>query len=555
MPSAVIAGYLEEKERCYKTSFGSVASATILLAMMMRVSISTVLSLGLMWLTSGVERVVAGEPYNTFDGPGHPACREVAKVYRPSTVQEIQNIVKNASDQGIPVRASGNGHMWYDTMCSDDPRTVIIKTDAVNGISDLTLTNGVGSVVIEAGVTFPQVADWLHDRGAALGYTLVNWNITVAGAMAMGAHRSSLREDSMVAAAALAIDIVNGKGELVHLEKSDTDEWKAATTSLGLLGIIVRIKYQVYSDYKVYANQTTLDEKDVLDGDIYAQISPYVTANYWWWPGQKKFHLRTYGVVDIDTRGNAFQSTFSVTETEANLAKGLLNLGQNISFQNFAVETLFYGLWSAPNFRDKPTQLPLLSWPVHGFAYDVLIGGLYPNTKPEWDYGLRGKTLELAIPMTQANKLLKRVRELFDQAANDGKAVTTTYRSGINIKFGKPFDDLLGQVTQRQGTVKADWSKVCNRPIVGAIMFDFPSFVPTTGDGHRYNEEWYHTLATTLINEFPTRPHWTKNTREVFQQSVKNLDEQSLATFAQVRKQFDPNGTFKSVVGEILGVM
>jgi len=32
-------------------------------------------------------------------------------------------------------------------------------------------------------------------------------------------------------------------------------------------------------------------------------------------------------------------------------------------------------------------------------------------------------------------------------------------------------------------------------------MFDFPSFVPTTGDHHRYNEEWYKLLATTLINE------------------------------------------------------
>lgn len=44
-----------------------------------------------------------------------------------------------------------------DTMCSDDPNTVIIKTDAVNRISDLVLANGVGSVVVEAGVTFPQV--------------------------------------------------------------------------------------------------------------------------------------------------------------------------------------------------------------------------------------------------------------------------------------------------------------------------------------------------------------------------------------------------------------
>jgi hypothetical protein len=42
-------------------------------------------------------------------------------------------------------------------MCSDDPNTIIIKTDAVNGISDLEMNGGVGSVVVEAGVTFPQV--------------------------------------------------------------------------------------------------------------------------------------------------------------------------------------------------------------------------------------------------------------------------------------------------------------------------------------------------------------------------------------------------------------
>ena len=47
------------------------------------------------------------EPYNTFDGPGFPACKEVAKVYRPSTVDEIVSIVKDASSKGTPVRASG----------------------------------------------------------------------------------------------------------------------------------------------------------------------------------------------------------------------------------------------------------------------------------------------------------------------------------------------------------------------------------------------------------------------------------------------------------------
>ncbi len=47
------------------------------------------------------------EPYNTFDGPGFPACNAVSQVYRPSTVAEMISLVKNASVNGIPVRASG----------------------------------------------------------------------------------------------------------------------------------------------------------------------------------------------------------------------------------------------------------------------------------------------------------------------------------------------------------------------------------------------------------------------------------------------------------------
>ncbi|KAF8587550.1 FAD-binding domain-containing protein [Ramaria rubella] len=451
----------------------------------------------------------------------------------------------------MPVRASGAGHMWYDTMCSDDPNTIIISTEAVNGISDLVIEDGIGSVVVEAGVTFMQLADWLHARGASMGYTLVNWNITIAGAIAMGAHRSSLSEDSQVSAAALALDIINGKGELVHLEKDQSsDTWLAATTSLGLLGIIARVKFAVVADFKVYANQTILDEDEVLNGDIYAQISPYVTANYWWWPGLRKFHLRTYNPVPINTRGDAFQSTFSVTPFEGKNALSLLNAGQNRSAPNFVSEAVFYGLWCSPNFHDKNTNLPYFTWPVYGWAYDVLIGGLYPGQLPEWNYDLHGKTLELAVPIIQANALLKRVRELFDQAAAEGKPVTSTYRSGINIKFGKVFDSFLGQTTERAGNETVDWSK-------GAIMFDFPSFRPTLGDNHRYNEQFYINLAVTLINEFPARPHWSKNTREV---KIHVRDDpsdlfQSLARFAKVREQFDPQRMFKSVVGEIIGVV
>jgi hypothetical protein len=97
-----------------------------------------------------------------------------------------------------------------------------------------------------------------------------------------------------------------------------------------------------------------------------------------------------------------------------------------------------------------------------------------------WEYGIHGYTLELAFPITQANAMLKRVRQLFDAEAKKLKFMASTYRSGINIKFGKPYFDLLGQVTY--GTADgADWDK-------GVIMLDFPSYKPNIGDGLRYNE-------------------------------------------------------------------
>ena len=111
--------------------------------------------------------------------------------------------------------------------------------------------------MIEAGVTFFQLAEYLHARKANVGYTLVNWNITLAGSVAMGAHRSSLREDSMVAAGALEIHIIDGNGNLRVIKRDENDEdWLAASTSLGLLGVIARLKFKIYPDSKVYAQQT-----------------------------------------------------------------------------------------------------------------------------------------------------------------------------------------------------------------------------------------------------------------------------------------------------------
>lgn len=207
-----------------------------------------------------------------------------------------------------------------------------------------------------------------------------------------------------------------------------------------------------------------------------------------WWPYKRKFHWRYYDVVEEGTvNQNGFQSTFSVTAVEAAAAISILNTGKALETSNMLAEEIFFGIWSNPNFHNKETDEEITAWPVTGYNYDVLIGGLYPDQLAEWDYDLHGYTLELAFPVTMANDMLRRVRELFDAQLEENLIImTSTYRSGINIKFGKANYDFLGQVTYNTSD-GADWSK-------GAIMLDFPTFWPNIGDHLRFNEPFCESM-------------------------------------------------------------
>lgn len=86
--------------------------------------------------------------------------------------------------------------------------------------------------------------------------------------------------------------------------------------------------------------------------------------------------------------------------------------------------------------KKQSHNLPLLSWPVYGSSFEVLlIGGLYSNELPKWAEDLHGKTLELAVPIPLTNQFLKRLPELCDEAAAQGMPVTATYRRSVIFVF------------------------------------------------------------------------------------------------------------------------
>lgn len=56
----------------------------------------------------------------------------------------------------------------------------------------------------------------------------------------------------------LAMDIVAANGTIIHLSEAthgNTDEWRAALCSLGLLGIVARVQMKIFPEFKLSANQ------------------------------------------------------------------------------------------------------------------------------------------------------------------------------------------------------------------------------------------------------------------------------------------------------------
>ena len=98
--------------------------------------------------------------------------------------------------------------------------------------------------------------------------------------------------------------------------------------------------------------------------------------------------------------------------------------------QTFTVRAIPSKASNIPKYfpHRQKDQLADQPWAVHGYTYNILVRGLYPGTPPEWEYGIHTSNFDpVVVPITLTNNFLKHVRELFDEAAAEGKAVTSLY--------------------------------------------------------------------------------------------------------------------------------
>ncbi|MFD4326218.1 FAD-binding protein [Nocardioides sp. NPDC058538] len=180
-------------------------------------------------------------------------ARELA---RPRSVEDVRDLVRREPR----LRALGSRHSFTDL--ADTPG-VLVSLDGLGTSPSLA-----GDVVrVPGGMRYGELAAWLQEHGRALPNLASLPHISVAGAVATGTHGSGVGNGSL-ATSVTALEIVDGRGDLVRLEVGSPD-FAGAVVGIGALGIVTHLELLTSPTYQV--------AQTVHEGLTYADLREHLT--------------------------------------------------------------------------------------------------------------------------------------------------------------------------------------------------------------------------------------------------------------------------------------
>ena len=173
---------------------------------------------------------------------GNQRCNPV-RVLRPGSTSEVARAVREAARAGHRVRVAGSGHSFTGACCTDGVMLVLDRLDQV-----LTVDVERRLVRVQAGITLHALNEQLAVRGMALP-NLGDVDVqTLGGALATGTHGTGVTLPNLSAQVA-EVRLVDGRGEVRHLDASTPDLLRAARVSIGAVGVVTEVTLQCVPAY------------------------------------------------------------------------------------------------------------------------------------------------------------------------------------------------------------------------------------------------------------------------------------------------------------------
>jgi FAD-linked oxidoreductase len=179
------------------------------------------------------------------------------QVAMPRSVDEVIQLVVACQKAGTRIRVVGSGHSFTRLVQTEE---CLLSLDHLQGIISVDPLQQ--TVEVWAGTKLKTLGQLLHQEGYSQE-NLGDINVqSIAGAVSTGTHGTGINFGS-ISTQVVGLTVVTASGEVMEVsEQTQPELFKAMQVSLGLLGIIVRVKLRVLPAYRLryQSRRMPLDE-------------------------------------------------------------------------------------------------------------------------------------------------------------------------------------------------------------------------------------------------------------------------------------------------------
>lgn len=176
-----------------------------------------------------------------------------AKFKKPSSISEVQTIIKDANAKNAKVKVIGAMHSITPCFVGSD---IILSNEKMNKVLSIDKTNL--TVTVQAGVSLHQLCGYLKPLGYQPPVVLEWGNFHFGAVSGTHANDSSLSDGAQVSSFVVGVKLVKGNGELLEISSKQNSQYLAAIRShFGLFGVVCEVTLRIWPARSLLFTYTT----------------------------------------------------------------------------------------------------------------------------------------------------------------------------------------------------------------------------------------------------------------------------------------------------------
>ncbi|XP_010267413.1 PREDICTED: probable L-gulonolactone oxidase 6 [Nelumbo nucifera] len=486
--------------------------------------------------------------YGAF--PDRSVCQAAETVY-PTSEKELVAVVAKATMSKRKMKvATRYSHSIPKLVCPDGEEGLLITTKYLNHTLEVDAAKM--TMKVESGVTLRELINQAAKAGLALPYAPYWWGLTVGGLLGTGAHGSSLwGKGSSVHDHVIGLRIVTPAGPedgyaKVRVLNNSHPDMDAAKVSLGVLGVISQITFQLQPIFKRSITNLVKNDSDLADEAVRFG-NQHEFADMTWYPSQGKVIYRIDDRVSTNLSGNGlndfigFRSTLSLSlalvRSSEEIQESTKNADGKCISSKITTSTLMGGGFGLTN-----DGVSFKGYPVIGYHNRLQASGSCLDSPRDshitacpWDPKVKSQFFHqttVSIGLSNVKNFIQDVQELI---ALEPKAMCgLELYDGILMRYVKASSAYLGKQED-------------------AIDFDMTYYRSKNPLTPRLFEDIYEEVEQMALFKYGGLPHWGKNRNVAFDGAIKKYHNSR--EFLRVKEAYDPLGLFSSQwTDQVLGL-